>query len=96
VLVMQAILDNTCPTSEVLERKDDELMFWTAVEVAEIFFKGKIKYAKVLRMTRSGELPAIKRGKSYLYLRSALEKWAEKVFAKPAWAQKTNVRVGRF
>lgn len=63
-------------------------VFLTALEVADIFFQKKINYAKVLRMTRSGELPAIKRGKSYLYLQSALEKWAEKTFSKPTWAQK--------
>lgn len=67
---------------------NEELTFWTAAEVAEIFFQGKLKYARILQMTRNGELPAIKRGKSYLYLRSALEKWVEKNFNKPIWAQR--------
>ncbi len=68
--------------------QNKSLIFWTASEVAEIFFQGKLKYARVLQMTRNGELPAIKKGKSYLYLRSALEKWAEKNFNKPTWAQR--------
>jgi excisionase family DNA binding protein len=93
---MQAIVKNTHPIDECVNKSEDAFTFWTAAEVAEIFFQGKIKYAKVLRMTRSGELPAIKRGKSYLYLRSALENWAEKTFAKPTWAQKQNVRKVRF
>ena len=93
---MQAIIDNKYQSADFAEKKENLFTFWTAAEVAEIFFQGKIKYAKVLKMTRSGELPAIKRGKSYLYLRSALENWAEKTFAKPAWAQKQNVRKVRF
>ncbi|WP_094607185.1 hypothetical protein SPSIL_058080 [Sporomusa silvacetica DSM 10669] len=67
----------------------DELTFLSATEVADIFFQGKLKYARVLQMTRNGELPAMKQGKSYLYLWSALEKWAEKNFNKPNWAHKS-------
>lgn len=92
VISMQAIVENSHLTREKEENIDSEFTFWTAVEVAEIFFKGKIKYAKVLKMTRSGELPAIKRGKSYLYLRSALESWAQKTFSKPSWAK--NIKKG--
>lgn len=70
---------------------NDVPTFLTATEVAELFFKGKLKYARVLQMTRDGELPAMKQGKSYLYLWSALEKWAEKNFNKPNWAQKNSI-----
>lgn len=70
--------------------ENTQTVFLTATEVSSIFFQGKINYAKVLRMTRTGELPAIKQGKSYLYLLSALEKWADKTFNKPAWAQKKH------
>lgn len=93
---MQAILNNIYSSDENTEKKEEVLTFWTAAEVAAIFFQGKIRYAKVLKMTRNGELPAIKRGKSYLYLRSALEDWAKKVLSKPHWAQKKNVKHGRF
>lgn len=77
------------PADQASSHKED-LTFWTATEVAEIFFQGKLKYARILQMTRNGELPAIKRGKSYLYLRSSLEKWVEKNFNKPIWAQKQS------
>ncbi|GBG56596.1 hypothetical protein SPFL3102_00408 [Sporomusaceae bacterium FL31] len=65
-----------------------QLTFLTATEVADVFFQGKLKYARVLQMTRNGELPAIKQGKSYLYLWSALEKWTEKNLNKPSWTHK--------
>lgn len=77
-------------TLNEINKITEEPVFLTAVEVSEIFFKGKLKYARILQMTRNGELPAIKRGKSYLYLYSALEKWVEKSFSKPLWA--TNQR----
>jgi excisionase family DNA binding protein len=84
---MEAVLYKPAdPTSS----HEEELTFWTATEVAEIFFQGKLKYARILQMTRNGELPAIKSGKSYLYLRSALEKWVEKNFNKPIWAQRQS------
>ena len=66
--------------------------FLTAKEVSKLFFQGKLNYAKILKMTRNGELPAMKQGKSYLYLWSALEKWAEKNFNKPSWAHKNTVK----
>lgn len=81
---------NSLNTPDTLEA--EPITFWTAAEVANIFFQGKINYAKVLRMTRNGDLPAVKRGKSYLYLRSALITWANKSFNKPAWAQKSHHR----
>ena len=71
---------------------EHEYNFMTAAEVSEIFFNGKLKYARVLKMTRDGELPAMKQGKSYIYLWSALEKWAEKNFNKPNWAHKNISR----
>lgn len=73
------------------EQKNTMHVFLTAKEVAKIFFQGKLKYSQVLQMTRSGELPAKKQGKSYLYLLSALEIWAEKAFAKPTWAQRKSI-----
>ncbi|GEM_PF-1918973 len=66
--------------------------FLTAVEVSDVFFHGKINYSRVLKMTRDGELPAMKHGKSYIYLWSALEAWAEKNFNKPNWSHKKTVR----
>lgn len=70
------------------ETSEPEFKFLTAVEVADVFFNGKLKYARILKMTREGELPAMKQGKSYIYLWSALEKWAEKNFNKPNWSHK--------
>ena len=91
---MQSNIVNTTTLHDLSKATTGELTFWTASEVAEIFFQGKLKYARILQMTRSGELPALKKGKSYLYLRSALEKWVEKTFNKPTWAQKnTSKRV---
>lgn len=87
---MQTAINNTHPSLDLGDSTGEELTFWTATEVAEIFFQGKLKYARILQMTRDGELPAIKRGKSYLYLRSALERWVEKNFTKPVWAQKQS------
>ena len=66
--------------------------FLTAAEVSKLFFNGKLNYSRVLKMTRDGELPAMKQGKSYIYLWSALEKWAEKNFNKPNWSHKTGTR----
>lgn len=61
--------------SELRKEKtmNDDIM--TAQEVAAKFFEGKISYQKVLRLTRSGKLPAVKLGKGYVYRRSVLETW---------------------
>ncbi len=61
--------------------------FLTATEVATEFFNGSCSYHKVLRLTRSGVLPAVKLGKSYMYSREALVKWAEVNFNRPAYAK---------
>ena len=61
--------------------------FMTAKEVAEKFFNGECSYHKVLRLTRTGVLPAMKMGKSYLYRKAELEKWAELNFSRPAYAK---------
>jgi len=37
-------------------------------------------------MTRDGQLPAVKQGKSYVYLSSELQKWVNKKFSTPAWS----------
>ena len=64
-----------------------EADFMTAREVAEEFFKGGCSYYKVLRLTRSGVIPGMKMGKSYMYSRKELEKWAELNFSRPAYAK---------
>jgi hypothetical protein len=63
-------------------------VFLTAEQVANDFFQGKLKYQRVLKMTREGQLPAVKQGKSYVYLLSELQKWVDKKFSTPAWADK--------
>lgn len=60
--------------------------FLTAAEVADNFFQGKLKYQRVLKMTREGELPAIKIGRAYVYLLSELQIWVDQKFNKPAWS----------
>ncbi len=62
--------------------------FLTAKQVANNFFQGHFKYQCVLKMTREGKLPAVKQGKSYVYLLSELQKWVDKNFSTPAWADK--------
>lgn len=61
--------------------------FMNAKEVACDFFNGECSYHKVLRLTRIGMLPAVKMGKSYLYSREELERWAEQNFSRPAYAK---------
>lgn len=61
--------------------------FMTAKEVAEEFFNGECSYYKVLRLTRNGIIPAMKMGKSYMYMKAELEKWAELNFSRPAYAK---------
>lgn len=63
--------------------------FLTAREVVEVFFEDKLKYSRVLKMTREGYLPAVKMGKSYVYSLKELEKWAEKNFSTPSWVKVT-------
>lgn len=63
-------------------------VFLTAEQVANEFFQGKLKYQRVLKLTREGQLPAVKQGKSYVYLLSELQKWVDKKFSTPAWADK--------
>lgn len=62
--------------------------FLTAKEVAEEFFEGRVCYKQILAMTRSGELPARKIGKNYIYRWSALEDWAKMELRKPAWTSR--------
>ena len=67
------------------ETKTMDMVFMTAKQVARDFFKDECNYQKVLRLTRKGFLPAVKLGKSYLFKRSELERWAIENFSKPAW-----------
>jgi len=62
--------------------------FLNAKEVADKFFQGKLNYQRVLKMTREGDLPAVKIGKAYVYLLSDLQIWVDKKFKKPAWSEK--------
>ena len=50
----------------------------SAREVSEIFFLGIVSYDKVLRMTRSGDLPRLPIPNRYLYRLDILEEWARK------------------
>ena len=59
--------------------------FLNAKLVAEKFFNGECSYYKVLRLTREGVLPAKKIGKSYLYKKKELEKWATTNFCTSAF-----------
>ncbi|MBP2658114.1 MAG: Helix-turn-helix domain [Firmicutes bacterium] len=86
---METAITNSPETQPHLYNED---MFLTATEVSTLFFNGKLKYSRILRMTRDGELPAMKQGKSYIYLWSALEKWADKNFNKPNWAHKARIK----
>ena len=70
---------------------DNNKDFLTAKEVAVEFFNNEWGYQKVLRLTRNGILPAVKMGKSYLYQRSQLRKWAEINFNSPAYSK---IKVG--
>ena len=58
--------------------------FLTAKQVAENFFNNECSYYKVLRLTRNGFIPAKRIGKSYLYKKSELEKWATANFSRAA------------
>ena len=63
--------------------------FLNAKQVAAQYFNNECNYHKVLRLTRRGILPAKKVGKSYLYKRSELEKWAAKNFSQSAFSEIT-------
>ena len=52
--------------------------FLTAREVSENFFHRSVSYDKVLRMSRSGDLPRLPIPNRYLYRLDILEEWARK------------------
>lgn len=56
-----------------------------AKEVAEEFFEGKIRYVKVLEMSKKGLLPCTKIGGTYYYAQDALEDWLQRNMSTPAW-----------
>ncbi len=66
---------------------DNDKDFMTAKEGAVEFFYNEWSYQKVLRLTRNGILPAVKMGKSYLYQRTQLKRWADMNFKSPAFAK---------
>ncbi len=70
----------------------DKDSYLKAKDVAAYFFEGKIRYVDVLKMTKKGDLPAVKVGRRFLYLRSALEEWRSKNFYSPVW-QKVKVKI---
>lgn len=69
------------------ETETMDIVFMTAKQVAKDFFNDECNYQKVLRLTRKGYLPAVKLGKSYLFKRSELERWASDNFSRPAWSK---------
>ena len=71
-----------------MENKSISNRFLTATEVANEFFQGKLNYQRVLKMTREGDLPAVKIGKAYVDLLSEWQAWVDKKFTKPAWSEK--------
>lgn len=70
----------------------DNNVYLKAKDVAADFFEGKVRYVDVLEMTKKGDLPAVKVGRRFLYLRSALEEWRNKNFYSPVW-QKVKVKI---
>ena len=58
--------------------------FLTAQQVAREYLNDVCSYHKILRLTREGEIPARKLGKSYIYRRSNLDEWATDQFSCPA------------
>ena len=62
----------TTPTSTTAKQ------ILNAKEVSEIFFQGFVSYDKVLRMTKSGDLPRLPIPNRYLYRLDILEEWARK------------------
>ena len=65
--------------------------FMTAKQVSTDFFNNECSYYAVLRLTRKGVLPAVKMGKTFLYKREELEKWAAVNFSKPVYAKVKNL-----
>lgn len=57
--------------------------FLNAQEVAKIYFCNKLTYRRVLEMTKSNMLPAIKEGKGYIYSKEALDNWTARYMTKP-------------
>ena len=45
---------------------------------------------EILRLTRTGQIPATKLGKLYLYKRSHLDEWASDQFNRPATNESTE------
>lgn len=64
--------------------------FLTAQQVASEYLNDSCSYHKVLRLTRTGQIPATKLGKSYLYKRSKLDEWAANRFCCPIKIQDIN------
>ena len=46
-------------------------------QVSELFFHGKVSYATVLRLAKTGGLPFHKIGQKYFTWRKALEEWRD-------------------
>ena len=59
----------------------------TAIEVSEQFFKGKVSYQKVLRLTRDGKLPCKKYGRTYIFDEECLKEYIKKNLSTPCWAK---------
>lgn len=64
--------------------------FLNARQVASEYLNDTCSYHKILRLTREGEIPATKLGKSYLYKRSHLDEWASDQFSRPATNESTE------
>jgi len=58
-----------------MQNENNMPTFYTAQEVAEVYFCGKFKYRRILEMTKSSMLPAMKEGKGYIYSKAALDAW---------------------
>ena len=64
--------------------------FLTAQQVAREYLNDICSYHKVLRLTRTGQIPATKLGNSYLYKRSKLDEWAANRFCCPIESKGIN------
>lgn len=64
-----------------------EEKFFTAQEVALIFFEGKVTYQRVLAMARKGDIPCRKIGRRYLFDRQALDVWRQRNLSRPAFSR---------
>ena len=58
--------------------KQNDNQILDAHQVSKDFFQGLVSYDKVLRMTKSGDLPCLPIPNRYLYRRDILEEWARK------------------